>query len=87
MWLQPSTKDIQVIEVRERKLRGNTPLYALEYTLDTTRGSKRVLTSVTVAAYNLYILNIIFADGPVAPAPQGLNDALHQVLNSFELLA
>ncbi|CAM6125962.1 unnamed protein product [Calypogeia fissa] len=84
---KPSTNDVQIITVLERKVRDNIPLYSLEYTLDTTRGSKRVLTSVTIASYKLYILNIIFADGPVAPASQGLNDALHQVLNSFELLA
>ncbi|KAG6547815.1 hypothetical protein Mapa_010632 [Marchantia paleacea] len=84
---KPSTKDMQVIRVQEKQLLKDTPLYTLEYTLDTSRGSKRVLTAVTVSAYKLYILSIVYVDGAKSPAPVDVDDALHKVLNSFELLA
>ncbi|OAE34224.1 hypothetical protein AXG93_1099s1030 [Marchantia polymorpha subsp. ruderalis] len=84
---KPSTKDMQVIRVQEKQLLKDTPLYTLEYTLDTSRGSKRVLTAVTVSGYKLYILSIVYVDGAKSPAPVDVDDALHKVLNSFELLA
>ncbi|KAL3687900.1 hypothetical protein R1sor_014209 [Riccia sorocarpa] len=83
---KPSTKEMQVIRVQERQLSKDTPLYQLEYTLDTSRGSKRVLTAVTVAANKLYILNIVYTDGSKSPAPVAIDDALHKVLNSFNLI-
>jgi hypothetical protein len=84
--LQPSTNDTQLVRVMERQAQGNTPLYALEYTLDSSRGKKRILSAVTVASRKLYILNIAYADSPATPAPSAIADVFQQVLNSFDLV-
>lgn len=84
---KPSTNDAQLVRVLERQAQGDTPLYILEYTLDSTRGQKRVLSAVTVASKKLYILNITYVDSPAAPAPAASAEAFEQVLNSFDLLA
>lgn len=86
MILQPSTNDATLVRVQERQANGNTPLYALEYTLDSSRGKKRILSAVTVASRKLYILNIAYVDSSATPAPPSLAEVFHQVLNSFDLL-
>ncbi|OAE28522.1 hypothetical protein AXG93_2175s1050 [Marchantia polymorpha subsp. ruderalis] len=63
------------------------PLYTLKYTLDTSRSNKCVLTTVIVSTYNLYILSIVYVDGAKSPVLVDVDDALHKVLNYFELLA
>ncbi|KAL2620491.1 hypothetical protein R1flu_000696 [Riccia fluitans] len=84
---KPSTKEMKVIRVEERNLLKDTPLYQLEYTLETSRGSKRVLTAVTVSASKLYILNIVYADGSKTPAPVVVDDALHRGIRVKERCA
>jgi hypothetical protein len=61
------------------------PLYTLEYALDSSRGVKRTLTAVTIVRKKLFILNIAYPDSPDMPAPSALAEALHQVLDSFDV--
>jgi hypothetical protein len=74
------------VRVQERQAHGDTPLYELEYTLDSSRGKKRILSAVTVASRKLYILNIAYVDSPATPAPTALAAAFQQILTSFDLL-
>ncbi|CAK9196089.1 unnamed protein product [Sphagnum troendelagicum] len=83
---KPSTNDAQLVRVQERQAHGDTPLYELEYTLDSSRGKKRILSAVTVASRKLYILNIAYVDSPATPAPTALAAAFQQILTSFDLL-
>lgn len=85
--MQPSTNDAQLVRVQERQANGDIPLYCLEYTLDSSRGQKRILSAVTVASKKLYILNITYVDSAAAPAPAAMAEAFTQVLNSFDLVA
>lgn len=84
--MQPSTNDAQLVRVQERLANGDTPLYSLEYTLDSSRGQKKILSAVTVASKKLYILNITYVDSAAAPAPPAMAEAYEQVLNSFDLV-
>ncbi|KAG0555023.1 hypothetical protein KC19_12G137500 [Ceratodon purpureus] len=83
---KPSTNDAQLVRVQERLANGDTPLYSLEYTLDSSRGQKKILSAVTVASKKLYILNITYVDSAAAPAPPAMAEAYEQVLNSFDLV-
>lgn len=84
--MQPSTNDAQLVRVQERLAFGDTPLYSLEYNLDSSRGQKKILSAVTVASKKLYILNITYLDSAAAPAPPAMAEVFEQVLNSFDLL-
>lgn len=81
-----STREATLLRSTSREVRGGIPLYTMEYFLDSTRGTKRTLTAVTIASNKLYILNIAYSDSQGNPAPPSLTEPLHQVLESFDLL-
>lgn len=83
---KPSTNDVQLIRIEERAIHGDIPLYELEYSLDSTRGIKRVLSAVTVASKKLYLLNISYSDSPDKPLLPNAQMRLEQVLDSFDVL-
>ncbi|GAQ85893.1 psbP family protein [Klebsormidium nitens] len=81
-----STNSATMLRIDRKTARtAGAPLYTLEYALDSSRGGKRTLTAVTVVRKKLFILNITYPDSPEKPAPLPLADALHQVLDSFDV--
>lgn len=52
-----STLDVQLLRKTSRRLDSGATLYDYEYELDSTRGRKRILNSVTIVKSKLYILN------------------------------
>lgn len=83
---KPSTNDVRLIRIEERAIHGDIPLYELEYTLDSTRGIKRVFSAVTVASKKLYLLNISYSDSPDKPLLPNAQMRLEQVIDSFDVL-
>lgn len=83
---KPSTNDVQLIRIEERAIHGDIPLYELEYSLDSSRGIKRVLSAVTVASKKLYLLSISYSDSPDKPLLPNAQMRLEQVLDSFDVL-
>nr|ADE76588.1 unknown [Picea sitchensis] len=83
---KPSTNDVQLIRIAEKAIHGDIPLYELEYSLDSSRGIKRVLSAVTVASKKLYLLNISYSDSPDKPLLPNARMRLEQVLDSFDVL-
>eukprot|EP01018_Ginkgo_biloba_P014168 Gb_33225 [translate_table: standard] len=83
---KPSTNDAQLIRVEERPIHGDIPLYKLEYTLDSTRGIKRILSAVIVASKKLYLLNIAYLDSPDKPLLVNTQMSLEQIVDSFDVL-
>lgn len=83
---KPSTNDVQLIRIVEKAIHGDIPLYELEYSLDSSRGIKRVLSAVTVASKKLYLLNISYSDSPDKPLLPNARMRLEQVLDSFDVL-
>ena len=64
-------------------------LYAYEYNLDSTRGQKRILNTVTITGSKLYILNAQYKcakEGPCEGGPEadGVLGVLRQVAGSFD---
>lgn len=55
---QESTKDVQLLRQAARKgANSGVTVYDYEYELDSTRGRKRVLSTVAIANRKLYIVN------------------------------
>jgi PsbP len=55
---QESTKDVQLLRQAARKgAHSGVTVYDYEYELDSTRGRKRILSTVAIAHRKLYIVN------------------------------
>eukprot|EP00245_Coleochaete_scutata_P012041 TRINITY_DN4581_c1_g1_i1.p1 TRINITY_DN4581_c1_g1~~TRINITY_DN4581_c1_g1_i1.p1 ORF type:complete len:286 (+),score=53.84 TRINITY_DN4581_c1_g1_i1:73-858(+) len=80
-----STQEAKILQLDERDVREGVPLYAIDYTVDSTRGIKRFLTAVTIAQKKLYILNIAFKDSPAEPATEEFLTSMQRVRDSFGL--
>ncbi|CAI5461667.1 unnamed protein product [Closterium sp. Yama58-4] len=81
-----STKSAEILSQRTKELAGGIPLYQIEYALASTRGSKRILTAVTIADRKLYIVNIAVADSESEPVDLTTLGLLRRALDSFALL-
>ncbi|CAI5535385.1 unnamed protein product [Closterium sp. Naga37s-1] len=81
-----STKSAEILSQRTKELPGGVPLYQIEYALASTRGSKRILTAVTIADRKLYIVNIAVADSESEPVDLTTLGMLRRALDSFALL-
>ncbi|CAI7925784.1 unnamed protein product [Closterium sp. NIES-54] len=81
-----STKSAEILSQRTKELPGAIPLYQIEYALASTRGSKRILTAVTIADRKLYIVNIAVADSESEPVDLTTLGMLRRALDSFALL-
>lgn len=55
--MQESTKDVTLIRESSRKGKSGTLIYDIEYELDSTRGRKRILSTVGIAQKKLFIVN------------------------------
>lgn len=90
--LQESTKAASIITSRaSEKGPDNTLYYNFEYSLESTRGNKRLLTTVAVSRKQLFILNIALPEGFLdAPSTTGGKDTLleelERVQESFQVL-
>ncbi|CAI5515422.1 unnamed protein product [Closterium sp. Naga37s-1] len=82
-----STKSAEILSQRVKELAGGIPLYQIEYALASTRGSKRILTAVTIADRKLYIVNIAVADSESEPVDLATLGMLRRALDSFALLS
>ncbi|CAI7802883.1 unnamed protein product [Closterium sp. NIES-54] len=81
-----STKSAEILSQRTKELPGAITLYQIEYALASTRGSKRILTAVTIADRKLYIVNIAVADSESEPVDLTTLGMLRRALDSFALL-
>ncbi|WCJ37827.1 Photosystem II reaction center PsbP family protein [Euphorbia peplus] len=81
-----STKDAELIEVRERSGHGGLQIYEFEYKIDSTRGGiKRIFSAAFVASNKLYLLNISHSDNPQTPLDIPTRTMLENVLHSFDI--
>lgn len=55
--MQESTKGVTLISESSRKGKSGTLIYDIEYELDSTRGRKRILSTVGIAQKKLFIVN------------------------------
>ncbi|KAF6253045.1 PsbP-domain-containing protein [Scenedesmus sp. NREL 46B-D3] len=82
-----STLDAQLLSYSSRTGDGGALLYDYEYSLDSTRGLKRILNTVTITGSKLYILNANFKcdkDAGCGPEQGGTVALLRQVAASFD---
>ena len=85
-FVQESTNSASVISKMETTLADGTPVYIVEYYLDSTRGTKRVITSVTITKRKLFIANATLFDSPSEPVPSSLLQATKKIVNSFSVI-
>ncbi|GHP05130.1 hypothetical protein PPROV_000388200 [Pycnococcus provasolii] len=76
-----STISCELVSAVERGGGGNL-IYDFEYRLDSTRGKKYVLSSVSIANRSLYILNVNLKGEP----PVELVDQMREAVASFDVL-
>lgn len=87
MALQESTKDISLISESSRRGKSGTLIYDIEYELDSTRGRKRILSTVGIAQKKLFIVN-----GNIKCDASGCNEGsseiatLRQVASTFDVV-
>ena len=54
---QESTESVELVSSSSRRGEKGTLIYSYDYILDTTRGKKRIVSTVAVAGQKLYIIN------------------------------
>ncbi len=54
---QESTESVELVSSSSRRGEKGTLIYTYDYILDTTRGKKRIVSTVAVAGQKLYIIN------------------------------
>ena len=85
--MQESTKGVTLIRESSRKGKSGTLIYDIEYELDSTRGRKRILSTVGIAEKKLFIVN-----GNMKCDPAGCNEdstelaLLRQVAGTFDVV-
>ena len=85
--MQESTKGVMLISESSRKGKKGTLIYDIEYELDSTRGRKRILSTVAIAQKKLFIVN-----GNMKCDPAGCNEdstdlaVLRQVAGTFDVI-
>ena len=55
--VQESTESASMLSTAQRRGTNGTLMYTYDYRIDTTRGRKRIISTVAVAQQKLYILN------------------------------
>lgn len=55
--MQESTRKVELLRQDTREQEGGVQLYEFEYQLDSTRGLKRILNTVTITSSTLFIVN------------------------------
>lgn len=85
--MQESTKSVEVLSESQRTAsQSGTLMYDLEYELDSTRGRKRILSTVAVKNKKLYIVNGTYKCGEELCNDAGPTVKVMQaMLNSFDL--
>lgn len=85
--LQESTKDVTLISESSRKGKSGTLIYDIEYELDSTRGRKRILSTVGIAKKKLFIVNgNIKCDATGCSADDRDILLLRQVASTFDVV-
>ncbi|KAG2453834.1 hypothetical protein HYH02_002041 [Chlamydomonas schloesseri] len=82
-----STLGVSLVSSSERQGAGGAKLYEYEYELDSTRGRKRILNTVTIFNSRLYILNAAFKCEKDACGQESLAGVqlLRQVAATFDV--
>ncbi|KAL0022668.1 hypothetical protein WJX79_007653 [Trebouxia sp. C0005] len=83
-----STKDVTLVQESSRKGKSGTLIYDIEYELDSTRGRKRILSSVGIAQKKLFIVNgNLKCDASGCTDSDGRDIAvLRQVASTFDII-
>ena len=55
--LQESTRDLEMVHQSQRRGQSGTTMYDFDYIIDSTRGAKRVLSTVAISRQRLFIVN------------------------------
>jgi len=86
--MQESTKDVTLVQESSRKGKSGTLIYDIEYELDSTRGRKRILSSVGIAQKKLFIVNgNLKCDASGCTDSDGKDIAvLRQVASTFDVI-
>ena len=85
--MQESTKDVTLVSESSRKGRDGTLIYDIEYELDSTRGRKRILSTVGIAKKKLYIVNgNMKCDASGCSEGSGDIALLRQVASTFDVV-
>ncbi|GFR47895.1 hypothetical protein Agub_g9642 [Astrephomene gubernaculifera] len=84
-----STLDVALLSASSRRGAAGATLYEYEYELNSTRGRKRILNTVTIFKSRLYILNAAYSCGREAcgEAAQGGVQLLRRVAATFDVTA
>ncbi|KAL0027494.1 hypothetical protein WJX77_005662 [Trebouxia sp. C0004] len=83
-----STKDVSLVQESSRKGKSGILIYDIEYELDSTRGRKRILSSVGIAQKKLFIFNgNLKCDASGCTDSDGRDIAvLRQVASTFDVI-
>ncbi|KAL0043736.1 hypothetical protein WJX82_003799 [Trebouxia sp. C0006] len=83
-----STKEVTLVQESSRKGKSGTLIYDIEYELDSTRGRKRILSSVGIAQKKLFIVNgNLKCDASGCTDSDGRDIAvLRQVASTFDII-
>ncbi len=86
--MQESTKEVTLVQESSRKGKSGTLIYDIEYELDSTRGRKRILSSVGIAQKKLFIVNgNLKCDASGCTDSDGRDIAvLRQVASTFDII-
>ena len=86
---QESTKDVQLLRQAARKGGASgVTVYDYEYELDSTRGRKRILSTVAIAQRRLYIVNgsAKCEGGACDSAAEGAAELMRRAAASFDVV-
>lgn len=86
--MQESTKGVLLVHESSRKGKSGTLIYDIEYELDSTRGRKRILSTVGIAQKKLFIVNGNMKCDSVKCNEDSMELALlRQVASTFDVVA
>ena len=89
--MQESTERASMLATSARRGSSGTLMYTYDYRIDTTRGKKRIISTVAVARQKLFILNgtIKCAGGGLADCEpvggEGAVEAIQAAAQSFDV--
>ena len=85
---QESTLDVALIQESSRRGKSGTLIYDIEYELNSTRGRKRILSTVGIANKKLFIVNGNFKCSANGCSEQDTSVAtLRQVASTFDVVS
>lgn len=86
--LQESTLDVALIQESSHRGKSGTLIYDIEYELNSTRGRKRILSTVGIANKKLFIVNGNFKCSPDGCNGQDANvTMLRQIASTFDIIS